>query len=184
MFAQYQIFDYPYASKLNPGLYRIVVENDNGDPVQGGAFRTHRDLHTRGLKDVDVLLTWINQLIPPCARHFADHTPEDPGQVVEGNLGIGGVGGFISHSFKIDGCWGIHYNKGQKVVKHNHFPYTMSFAYCVNAPDKSSPLIIEGERITPVPGRVIFFLGHQYHGTLPSKVDGRCMIVGNVLYAP
>jgi hypothetical protein len=45
-------------------------------------------------------------------------------------------------------------------------------------------LILEGERIVPVPGRILFFLGHQYHGTLSSKVDGRCMIVGNVLYAP
>ncbi len=72
MFAQYQIFDYPYASKLNPGLYRIVVDNNNGDPVQGGAFRTHRDLHTRGLKDVDVLFIWIKQLLPQCARNFAE----------------------------------------------------------------------------------------------------------------
>jgi len=181
MFAQYQIFDYPYASKLNPGLYRIVVDNNNGDPVQGGAFRTHRDLHTRGLKDVDVLFIWIKQLLPQCARNFAE---QDFLQLSDANIGLGGRGGFKPDSFKIDGCWGIHYNKGQKVVKHNHFPYIMTFAYCVNAPDKSSPLIIEGERITPVPGRVIFFLGHQYHGTLPSKVDGRCMIVGNVLYTP
>jgi len=181
MFAQYQIFDYPYASKLNPRLYRIVVDNNNGDPVYGGAFRTDKDLHTRGIKDVDVLLTWIKQLIPQCARNFANQNYLEH---FDADIGLGGRGGFKPDSFKIDGCWGIHYNKGQKAGKHNHFPYTMTFVYCVNAPDKSSPLIIEGERITPVPGRVIFFLSHQYHGTLPSKVDGRCMIVGNVLYAP
>jgi len=170
MFAQYQTFDYPYASKLNPRLYRIVVENVDHS-VMGEGCITLMDLHTRGIKDVDVLLTWIKQLIPNVACKFAANG-EDKGDIV----------GFNANSFKINECWGIHYDKGQKVVKHNHFPYTMSFAYCVNAPDKSSPLIIEGERITPVPGRVIFFLSHQYHGTLPSKVDGRCMIVGNVLY--
>ncbi len=172
MFAQYQIFDYPYAPKLNPKLYDIVLENVDHS-VMGEGYITLMDLHTRGIKDVDVLLTWIKQLIPNVACKFAANG-EDKGDIV----------GFNANSFKINECWGIHYDKGQKVVKHNHFPYTMSFTYCVNAPDKSSPLVIEGERITPVPGRVIFFLAHQYHGTLPSKVDGRCMIVGNVLYTP
>ncbi len=170
MFAQYQIFDYPYAPKLNPKLYDIVLENVDHS-VMGEGYITLMDLHTRGIKDVDVLLTWIKQLIPNVACKFAANG-EDKGDIV----------GFNANSFKINECWGIHYDKGQKVVKHNHFPYTLTFAYCVNAPDKSSPLVIEGERITPVPGRVIFFLSHQYHGTLPSKVDGRCMIVGNVLY--
>ena len=180
MFVEYYTYDYHYASRLNPRLYRIILENCNGeDPVKGGALRTNKDLHTRGLKDVDVLLTWIKQLLPQCARNFAnqDFLSED-------YIGTGGSGGFRSHSFKIDGCWGIVYNKGQKVIKHNHFPYALSFCYCVNAPDKSSPLVIEGERITPVPGRVIFFLPHQYHRTLPSKVDGRCVLTGNILYAP
>ena len=172
MFVEYYTYDYHYASRLNPKLYDIVLENVDHS-VMGEGYITLMDLHTRGIKDVDVLLTWIKQLIPNVACKFAANG-EDKGDIV----------GFNANSFKINECWGIHYNKGQKVVKHNHFPYTMSFAYCVNAPDKSSPLIIEGERITPVPGRVIFFLGHQYHSTLPSKVDGRCMIVGNVLYTP
>jgi len=170
MFVEYYTYDYHYASRLNPKLYDIVLENVYHS-VMGEGYITLMDLHTRGIKDVDVLLTWIKQLIPNVACKFAANG-EDKGDIV----------GFNANSFKINECWGIHYNKGQKVVKHNHFPYTMSFAYCVNAPDKSSPLIIEGERITPVPGRVIFFLSHQYHGILPSKVDGRCMIVGNVLY--
>ena len=172
MFVEYYTYDYHYASRLNPKLYDIVLENVYHS-VNGKGYITLMDLHTRGIKEVDILITWIKNIIPEVACKFVANG-ESKGDIV----------GFNANSFKINECWGIHYDKGQKVVKHNHFPYTLTFAYCVNAPDKSSPLIIEGERITPVPGRVIFFLGHQYHGTLPSKVDGRCMIVGNVLYAP
>ena len=181
MFVEYYTYDYHYASRLNPRLYDIVRENLVEISVKGGLTRRkveirnmteNWDLHTRGIKDVDILLTWIRNIIPDVANKFSVNG-ENKGYV-----------GFNVNSFKIAECWGIYYNKGQKVSTHNHFPYTLSFAYCVNAPDKSSPLVIEGERIPTVPGRVIFYLGHQYHGTLPSKVDGRCMIIGNVLYAP
>ena len=171
MFVEYYTYDYHYDSRLNPRLYDIVLENVDHS-VKGEGDITLMDLHTRGIKDVDILITWIRNIIPDVACKFAENDENK-----------GGLG-FSVNSFKINECWGIHYNKGQKVINHNHFPYALSFCYCVSAPPKSSPLILEGERITPVPGRIIFFLSHQSHGTLPSKVDGRCMIVGNVLYVP
>ena len=174
MFSQYQLFDYVYSSKLNPQLYNVVCDNLVKQPIMGGGFITPFNLHTRGIKSVDTLLTWIRNIIPHAAFKFSqggEDKTDDSTQV-----------GYNVNSFKIDSCWGIHYNKGQRVAKHNHFPYIISFGYCVNAPDKSSPFILEGERINIVPGRLIMFLSHQYHGTLLSKVDGRCMIVGNILY--
>ncbi len=182
MFVQYQTFDYPHASSLNPRLYEIVHKNYNqSHGVSGGAYRTWQDLHTRGIKDVDKLLLWIENLIPQCARTYADQIFLDNSD--KGSR-LGGSGGFISTSLKIHSCWGIHYSKGNSVVKHNHFPYAMSFVYCVSTSDKSSPLIIEGERINLVPGRVIFFLSHQYHWVPLNKCDRRCSIVGNILYTP
>ena len=169
MFVEYYTYDYHYASRLNPRLYDIVLENVDHS-VKGEGDITLMDLHTRGIKDVDILITWIRNIIPDVACKFAENDENK-----------GGLG-FSVNSFKINECWGIHYNKGQKVINHNHFPYALSFCYCVSAPPKSSPLILECERITPVPGRIIFFLSHQSHGTLPSKVDGRCMIAGNILY--
>ena len=171
MFVEYYTHDYHYASRLNPRLYDIVRENVDHS-VKGEGDITLMDLHTRGIKDVDILITWIRNIIPDVACKFAENDENK-----------GGLG-FSVNSFKINECWGIHYNKGQKVINHNHFPYALSFCYCVSAPPKSSPLILEGERITPVPGRIIFFLSHQSHGTLPSKVDGRCVLTGNILYAP
>ncbi len=175
MFAHYQKFDYPDASKINSKLYEIVLQNING-PVMGGGSRTDCTLHTKGIREVDTLLSWMKDILTNVAFGFANDGEDVP--LVPTDVG------FDITSFVIDSCWGIHYNKGQKVVKHNHFPYSMAYVYCVNAPDKSSPFIIEGERIQSIPGRVIFFLPHQYHGTLPSKVDGRCMLVGNILYTP
>ena len=87
-------------------------------------------------------------------------------------------------ALRISESWGIHYNKGEHVAKHNHFPFAMSFNYCVSAPKGSSPFILEGEEIESVPGRIIFFQAHRNHCTLPNETDGRCMIVGNVVYDP
>ncbi len=171
MFLEYYTDDYHYASRLNPKLYDIVCENFHNS-VLGEASITSMDLHTRGIKEVDILINWIRNIIPRIAFKFSTKNEDEECKTACYQI----------NSFKIDECWGIHYNKGQKVVKHNHFPYTLSFCYCVSSPPKSSPLVIEGERINLIPGRIIFFLSNQYHETLPSKVDGRCMIVGNVLY--
>ena len=61
MFVEYYTYDYHYASRLNPKLYDIVLENVDHS-VMGEGYITLMDLHTRGIKDVDVLLTWIKQL--------------------------------------------------------------------------------------------------------------------------
>ena len=58
----------------------------------------------------------------------------------------------------------------------------MSFVYYVRMPEGSSPLILDGEEILLPEGRVIFFLGHQFHSVPPSSADGRCIIAGNISY--
>ena len=176
MFARYQTFDYPYASKIKPALMNVISEYYNGNPVRGGGKRTNQDLHKKGIKEVDKLLLWIKNLMPDAASEFAGG--------MNRNLypGIGGVGGFDCHNLKIDTCWGISYGKGDSVMKHNHFPYPLAFCYYVNASEESSPFILEGERIVTVEGRLILFLGHQFHWVSPSNNDGRCAIIGNIQY--
>ena len=46
------------------------------------------------------------------------------------------------------------------------------------------PFILEGEKIDLKEGQLIMFMGHQYHEVSPSenKVDGRCVISGNISY--
>ena len=65
---------------------------------------------------------------------------------------------------------------------HNHYPYAMSFAYYVNCPEGSSPLVLEGNELQVTEGRLIVFAGHMNHQVDPCPVDNRFMIAGNIAY--
>ena len=100
------------------------------------------------------LLTWLESSIQYAAFYFAHgYDKEYDASLL----------GFNPLAFKINECWGVLYNKGEGVIKHNHFPYAMSFVYYVKMPEGSSPLILDDEEILLPEGRVIFFLGHQFH---------------------
>ena len=175
MFARYQIFDYHHSSILNPKLYDVLQNCYSTDVyrnIGGGANCLNHNLHTRDINEVDILINWINQLIPTVAINFAG---EGKG---------GGPAGFDKYQFKVDECWALLYSEGDRVIKHNHFPYSISFCYYVNSPEGSSPFVIEGEKINLKAGQIIFFLPHQYHWVVPTKYFGRCVVVGNILYTP
>ena len=166
------VFTYPDATKLNPSLFQRVKDNYVSQ-VQGGGRRTSVNFHQKGIQEVDILLTWIKNILPKAVYKFSQDG-EDICKMEEV--------GFDINSFKIKECWGIYYNKGEGVVKHNHFPYALSFVYCVNIPKKSSPIVIEGKKIKQTAGAVIFFLSHQYHWVKSTQSDGKCVITGNILY--
>ena len=169
----YYTEDFWQAEMLNPSLYNTVINNiDDEQCVMGGGKKTGWKFHMMGLREVDILMTWID----PCLPHAAMN--------VGGGESTDDYGASIINdkAMRISESWGIHYDKGQYVTKHNHFPYALSFNYCVSAPEGSSPFILENEEIEPVPGRIVFFNASKNHNTLPNKCDGRCMIVGNVVY--
>ena len=168
------IGDFPKASELNSILYDRVCENfyskeesRNKDGLAGR--RTGFNFHTQNIKEVDVLLTWIKNLLPEVSVKFASENAEE-------------IYHFNQQHFKLIGCWGAHYNRGEGLQKHNHFPYTISFVYYVRTPKGFSPLIIEDVNIDVKEGQCAFFLAHQYHSVQPNNCDGRCVIAGNFLY--
>ena len=161
------IYDYPYASKAKSKLYQ-EIENNLDHRVVGGGYITLMDFHKRGIRDVDLIVQWINNLVPEVAYKFTQG----------GDDSDGGVG--FHNSFEIEELWGIIYNKGEGVIKHNHFPWCMSFCYFVNVPKNCVPFILEGKRIKPIEGRMIIFPSFLYHLAPPSKCDGRCVIAGNI----
>ena len=176
-------YTYPFADRVNSTLYDIIRRYNNKDPVKGmkgdyGAQRTNPDLHERNIKEIDNLIVWIKNLLPALGHEISG------GGVALNHQSLypktGGAGGFDLYDYTIDSCWGIIYNKGMSVVKHNHFPYTFSFCYYVNTPANSSPLIIEGKRMRMKEGQLIIFLSHYNHWVPRSKVDGRCVLVGNI----
>ena len=171
------IGEFPQALELNSILYDRVCENFYWEPDgnqnrgQGDlrARRTDFNLHKKNFKEVDILLAWIKEILPEVSTKFASENAEE-------------IYHFNQQHFKLVGCWGAHYNRGEGLQKHNHFPYTISFVYYVRTPKGFSPLIIEDENIDVKEGQCVFFLAHQYHSVQPNNCDGRCVIAGNFLY--
>ena len=162
----YCTFEYPYHD-INNKLYN-TIDNWSKTEIPGGAHLTPMNLHTHHLEDINIILTWVKT----CLQNSISH------------LSIGDENKiyFKANELKIDQCWGILYNKGGKVIKHNHFPYALSFVYFVKTPKGSSPLIIEGKRIKAEEGKIVIFHASQTHWCNPSKVNGRCCLVGNIRY--
>ena len=164
----HQEYDYPFASKIKSKLYQEIEINLHHQ-VMGGGSITSTLFHEKGIKEVDFIIDWIKNLTPKMAFNFS-----------QGGDDSGGSINFNENAFKIQELWGMIYNKGEGVVKHNHFPWCMSFCYFVNAPKNCVPFILEGKRIKPIEGRLIVFPSFLYHWAPPSKCDGRCLIAGNI----
>ena len=179
----YQIYAYPDAETLNPKLYKALPIWES-KPVVGGGRKSNLDIHKKGIEEVDTILKWIGSLVPLVSHKYSNPSniefeyrdylpPSDHG---------GGKYNFNIEAFKLVHCWSVLYNKGDGVEKHNHYPYALSFCYYVNVPDGSSPLIIDDETVNVKEGEVIFFLGSTYHSVPTNDIDGRCALVGNVMY--
>ena len=183
------IFKYENASELNPRLYDIISRSESfpviGPNGESGGYKSAGvNLHKKGIGEVNVLLSWINELIPKVAHYYSipEHIPFDKEDYIDVIDHGGGKYNFNIDSFKLVHCWSVLYNKGDGVEKHNHYPYSLAFCYYVNVPEGSSPLIIEDEVIDVKEGEIIFFLGSTYHSVPSCNSDGRCVLVGNILY--
>jgi hypothetical protein len=165
--------EFPRASELNPVLYDRVCENLQGNVVAlhgHGARRTEPNLHGQNIEEIDILISWIKKILPEISKNFATKDTEET------------IFGYNLHRFEIAECWAIHYNRSESVIEHCHFPYALSFVYYVRTPEGSAPIIIENEAHEIKEGQCIFFLASQYHSVYPKNCDGRCAIVGNILY--
>ena len=174
------VIEFPKALELNQSLYDRVTENlqtnviENASVSNGiGARRTEWNLHKQKILEVDELTSWIQHILPEVSKKFAfaAKTYDDEIQM-----------GYNVNAFEIAECWGIHYNRNESVIEHNHFPYTLSFSYYVRTPEGAAPIIIENEPLDAKEGQCIFFLASQWHGVGQNNCDGRCTIVGNILY--
>ena len=175
-----EIYKYPYADKLNPCLSEIIEQRacNQIDDVRPHT-RTDWDLHKQNIKEVNTLVTWIENLLPEFSfRHARGDDAKIDINTISDDVG------FNPYSFKIHQCWGILYKKGQGVREHTHFPYPLAFVYYVKTPSGCSPTIFKGKRVRPKEGELFLFEGHHLHGVPLSKVDGRCVISGLILYSP
>lgn len=143
---------YPYPEKINPALYSLVdgLEDD---------LEKYPNVHAKMTKwnlkgsEVILLLQWVKSL--------------------------------INRDFTTDICecksvWGVMYNEGDYIGKHNHVS-SYSFSYYVNVPKGSSPLIFStsGHRVKPEVGKLVLFESRLDHYVPPNKGKQRCIISGN-----
>ena len=167
------VVDFPKVSDLNSILYDRVCENifSRDKRAEESLFgrQTNWNFHRQNIKEVDILITWIKKVLPEISTRFASE---------ELNDGYG----FDINAFEIAECWGAHYNRGESLVKHNHFPYIISFVYYVRTPKGFSTIKIQDDDIDVKEGQCVFFLAHQYHSVQPNNCDDRCIIAGNILY--
>ena len=185
MEALYTTFDYENPDEINLSLYDTIIKNLNGKPVIGGGIMTsHWNLHKRGLKDINIICEWLIPLIPIAAGIFSQGIDQQTAETyfVAKKVQADTERNFPISSFDLSSTWGVHYTEDTHIVSHNHFPFAMSFIYCVRAPKGSSPLLIEEHEINLSEGTIVFFPANQYHGTLPTDTTGRCMFVGNIAY--
>ena len=168
------VIEFPQASELNSVLYDRVCENlhTNVRASHGiGGHRTDWNLQEQNIGEINELTSWIQHILPDVSKNFAAKTFSENEEC-----------GYNVNSFEIAECWGIHYNIGESLMEHCHFPYSLSFVYYVRTPKGTAPIIIENEIHEIKEGQCVFFLASQYHSVPPNDCDGRCAIVGNILY--
>ena len=155
--------NYPFADKVNPILYQQIRSSyDIGGQSKPSNINAHFTGWDFKSKEVSNLVRWIGDLI---TRDFGNIQPR--------NL-----------NFKCSELWGVLYKPGDYITQHNHSPSLFSFAYYVNAPTGSSPLVFttSGKKIKPEAGKVVIFESRLNHKVPSNKCNDRCVISGNFIY--
>ena len=167
------ILECPNWEEINPGLMEWIKEYYYEITINGQARRTEFISTTTPVdcKELSILIDWIDSESLYCADLIAQGTGtayyDSPSQY---------------RNFKVADYWGMWYNEGAYATYHNHYPYAMSFAYYINCPEGSSPLVLEGNEIQVTEGRLVVFAGHMSHQVEPCPVDNRFMIAGNIAF--
>ena len=147
---------YPFADNLNPKLHKAILDiEDSLDKP----------------KSVDAKMTeWRtkNELFDVVTSFIGKH--------IETDFGIRGM--------TCSECWGIICNNGDSIETHNHQPSQFSFAYYVNTPKGSSPLVFDtsGYRVKAESGKIVIFDSKLKHHVPKNRCDGRSLISGNFIY--
>ena len=165
------IYDCPFSEQLRDPLIKWICDKADAR-VRDGALKTKFYTGSeRELPEHHILFDWIESILVEAVEDLSKWTNSAYHSSPES-----------SKKFRVADYWGMYYDQGGGTVLHNHFPYSISFGYYLQAPEGSSPLIVEDHSIQVTEGRLIIFGGHQSHEVPDSEVSGRCMIAGNVVY--
>ena len=144
----------------------------------------------KDVQEICDVITWIESVAIPNAAHvFSLNTKKYKPTMYNNIMDItgsppigGGEYGFDIKQFRITECWANIFNNNEGLRPHNHFPYTMSFAYYVNLPEGSANIMLDGESVAAEEGECIIFPSNLEHQVPPNTTINRMAIIGNVLY--
>lgn len=147
---------YPFANNLNPRLHKVILEIGDTLDKPGSVDAKMTEWRTEN-KLFDIVTSFI-------------------GKHIETDFGIYGM--------TCSECWGIICDNGDSIETHNHQPSQFSFAYYVNTPKGSSPLVFDtsGYKVKAESGKIVIFDSKLKHHVPKNKCDGRSLISGNFIY--
>ena len=187
----YKIVDVNVDEPTQQQFYKMVEDNIQSDlrtthevlESTGGGGRTDFNLHED--ERCAPLLEWLATCLPYIVNNFGIERKETHKWLVSNTKGSGGGhNGYDPKRFELCETWGVIYDEDQGVVEHNHFPYSLSFCYYVRTPQGSAPLILDDEVFHMKEGQIILFNSCLYHSVVNNDCQGRCAIVGNIIYNP
>ena len=156
---------YPYAKK---DKHKIITDVNNSITASAPNNQNYRTSWLWGLSSASAnnLILWIDSTFK---KIFAQDESDTAYNI---------------NSFYIAECWANTYTTDGYAMMHNHFPYTYSFLYYLNAPKNSSPTFFDGlGEILPEEGKCIFFPSSMAHAVPTCNIDNRMTIAGNILYS-
>ena len=179
MINDYPIYTYGLGDRINSRLHDVIIDNIKDPSVREVerivGRRTGWTFHKTEVKEVQLMVHWINQLIPQICQHFI-RNPQRKDDIQDP--------GFNPYWLKIVEMWGLHYKKNESLNIHNHFPFTLSFCYAVRCPRGSSPLVVDNKRFYLKESQMVVFPADRYHYVPPNRSEERTVLVGNLLYCP
>ena len=149
---------YPGAEKLNPRLHDIILQKAQG--------------YNRGA----IMTGWNEGLFINEFKIISDYTLK----IIENFYDYSGA-----WRLKLKDLWGQYYRKDDYQIEHHHLPHHWSFAYYVNSPKGSAPLVFSesNKKIFPKSGMIVLFPSWLRHHVPKHKCEEiRSIVSGNFVY--
>ena len=115
MINDYPIYTYGLGDRINSRLHDVIIDNIKDPSVREVerivGRRTGWTFHKTEVKEVQLMVHWINQLIPQICQHFI-RNPQRKDDIQDP--------GFNPYWIKIAEMWGLHYKKNESFGELYH----------------------------------------------------------------
>ena len=162
-------YEYPFYDRVNSKIQTFIKSLE----CDSHPYHTKDQTLTRHIKnsqlniknrEVDIIVNWITEIVNrDCFRPRLDN-------------------GYVR--LKCSELWGINYEKGEYLGHHSHDGYAYTFSYVVSMSKRSSPIIFttSGRKVNQKEGQLTVFDSRLKHRVPHNKVEGKCILAGNIIF--